>query len=190
MAIGKKIQSAYVKLVIVIGYIIVITLFDVYCYGIVYQEKIKKENYSHPVWSWVFMESGQESGTEHIAVTRYRVIQKSLEIGGIIVVLYFCGLWAAIGLVISHYLMTYDMLFYIVLGQTDFLRSLKDAWWLTNWYQTGYFILKPFNSVYFYVSGITGLLTAVMSCFIKRPPPTSLFYVKRQAIIIYRLYSS
>jgi hypothetical protein len=59
------------------------------------------------------------------------------------------------------------MLFYIVLGQTGFVSTLKDAYWLVSWYQAGYFFLQPFNAVYFYISGTAGLLTAGAFCCIK-----------------------
>jgi len=162
MSPGKIVRSPHIKMLIVLGYIIIITLFDVYCYGIIYQEKIKKENYHPPVWSWVFW----ESGAEH--VMHYRIIQKTLELGGILLVLYFCGLWPAVGLVLSHYMLSYDMLFYLILNPS-FINELErtvNPYWLQNWYQIGYIILKPFNSLYFYVSGTTGLLIAVLFCYI------------------------
>ena len=164
---GKK--SPSLKLLFVILYIVSISLFDTYCYGIIYQQKIQKENYKNPFWSWVFWESGHETGGEHVIVIRYRVIQKSLEITGIIIIFYFCGIWPAIGLVLSHYHLTYDLFFYIILNQTNSFENLEKAlnpYWLQNWYQIGYFILKPFNTLNFYVSGIGGLLIPLIFCFL------------------------
>lgn len=170
-----KIRSVYSKLLFVILYIAAITLFDAYSYGIIYQEKIQKGNYHHPVWSWVFrestpseQESGKESQSEHITVPRYRAIQKILEIGGILVVLFYCGLWPAIGLVISHYLLTYDLLFYLILnpGFIKVMESSVNPYWLQNWYQIGFFIFNPFRSLYFYIFGFAGLTIALLSCFL------------------------
>lgn len=153
-------------------YIVFITMFDVYCYGIIYQQKIKQENYKSTFWQWLFWESttsGKESDTAPVSVIRYRVIQKTIEVTGIIVILYYCGLWAALGLLVSHYLLTYDLLFYIVMAQTylfaDFEKNVN-TYWLQNWYQSGYFIFKPFNSMYFWISGLSGLVIAAGACYI------------------------
>lgn len=165
------------RLIFVSVYIILITLFDAYGYGIVYQQKIKEENYTNQFWSWVFHETGRESATEHIQVPRYRIIQKSIEAVGIIIVLYFCGVWTAIGLLLSHYLMTYDLLFYLVLNKTYLFgefQKYNSTYWLQNWYQSGYFILQPFNSVYFHISGIMGIVIPVAFCFIKLPKKQNL----------------
>ncbi|HEY3251801.1 MAG TPA: hypothetical protein VGK25_11845 [Ignavibacteria bacterium] len=162
-------KSVHKKLLFVIIYIIIITLFDAYSFGIIYQQKIQQENYQHPVWSWVFWESGKESGAEHVEVPRYRLIQKALEISGILVVLFYCGFPAALGLVISHYLLTYDFLFYLFLNELNNLKNFDNTfipYWLMNWYQVGYFLLKPFNHLNFYLSGAAGLVIAIGSCFV------------------------
>lgn len=164
--------DTYIKIIFVFSYIILITLFDAYSYGIVYQHKIKEENYSNQFWSWVFHETGKETTTEHLHVPRYRIIQESIEAAGIIVVLYFCGLWTAIGLLLSHYLMTYDLLFYLILNKTYLFSEFQKynlTYWLQNWYQSGYFILQPFNPIYFHISGIMGIVIATAFCFIKLP---------------------
>lgn len=165
-----KIQKPSFKVLFVLGYIIIITLFDSYSYGIIYQQKIKKENYSNPVWSWVFKESGSERVNEHITVPHYRIIQKTIEITGALIVFYFCGLWCFIGILISHYLLTYDLLFYIVLNQTYFFHEFQyqyTPYWLQNWYQAGYLVLKPFNPVIFCICGIGGIVIAIGTSFIK-----------------------
>ena len=122
---NRKIQKPFIKILFVLGYIIIITLFDSYSYGIIYQQKIKQEGYSNPVWSWVFQESGQEANGEHITVPHYRIIQKTIEITGALIVFYFCGFWCFIGLLISHYLLSYDLLFYIVLNQTYLFHEFQ-----------------------------------------------------------------
>jgi hypothetical protein len=165
---GKSV-STITKIIFAASYIILITLFDVYSYGIVYQQKIKQENYSNTFWSWVFNETVKESGNEHIQVTTYRIIQQTIQFGGIIIIFYYCGVWTAIGLLISHYLMSYDLLFYLLLGQTHLFAEFQkynSAYWLQNWYQAGYFILQPFNPCWFYISGITGIIIAFAFCFI------------------------
>lgn len=169
--ITGKIRSANIKLIFVTAYIVFITLFDVYCYGYIYQQKIQAENYKSTFWQWVFSESGSESGGEHIAVARYRAIQKSIEVAGLIIILYYCGLWAAIGILISHYLMAYDLLFYIILGQTGFFSVIEkglDPWWLKYYYQAGYLIFNPFKTIYFYISGFAGIIIAGIMCYIPR----------------------
>jgi hypothetical protein len=145
-------------------------MMDVYSYGIVYQQKIKQEGYSSAVWSWVFKETGKEEGNEHIRVPRYRFIQKSIEILGIIVIFYFCGIWSALGLIISHYLLSYDLLFYLILNKTYLFAEFQkynSTYWLQNWYQIGYFILDPFKPIIFYLSGFAGIALAVFCSLIK-----------------------
>lgn len=161
-----KTRSTGIKLLFVVSYIILITLFDSYSYGIIYQQKIKEEGYSNPVWSWVFHETTEDG---IISVPMYRVIQKTVEIAGIIIIFYYCGLWCTIGLLIAHYLLSFDLLFYIILNKTylftEFER-LNDTYWLRYPYQAGYFLLQKFNPVVFYVTGFTGIVASLGSCFI------------------------
>ena len=96
-----KTRSTGIKLLFVVSYIILI----------IYQQKIKEEGYSNPVWSWVFHETTEDG---IISVPMYRVIQKTVEIAGIIIIFYYCGLWCTIGLLIAHYLLSFDLLFYIM----------------------------------------------------------------------------
>jgi len=148
---------------------VLITLLDSYSYGIIYQRKIKLEGYSNPVWNWVFEESGGENEGGIVTVPRYRVIQKSIEFTGLLLVFYFCGGWCTIGLIIAHYFMSFDLLFYILLKQTYLFAEFEkhnSAYWLRYAYQAGYFILNPFKGLIFYVSGITGIIMSVLFCFL------------------------
>jgi len=158
--------SAKAKLIFVLSYIILITLFDSYSYGIIYQQKIKVEGYTNPVWTWVFHET---TNNGIISVPKYRIIQKAVEIGGIIIIFYFCGLWCSVGLLIAHYLLSFDLLFYLILNKTymfaEFER-LNNTYWLRYPYQAGYFLLQQFNPVVFYIMGFTGIALSVSSCFI------------------------
>jgi len=166
----RKTITTKSKLFFVIGYIILITMFDSYSYGVIYQQKIKHEGYNNPVWTWVFKETGTEYEGGIISVPRYRIIQKIVEIGGLIVVFYFCGVWCTAGLLIAHYLLSFDLLFYIVLGQTGsftFFEKYNLTYWLRYQYQAGYFLLNPFNAVRFYIMGLSGITIALMTCFIK-----------------------
>ncbi len=170
MKIYSPNRKTKVKLIFVLFYIILITLFDSYSYGIIYQQKIKRERYNNPVWTWVFKESGGELEGGIVTVPRYRIIQKIIEISGLIIVFYFCGVWCTAGLLIAHYLLSFDLLFYILLGQTgsfDFFEKYNLTYWLRYQYQAGYFLLNPFNAVRFYIIGFTGIGIALVSCFIK-----------------------
>jgi hypothetical protein len=166
---NHKTITTKTKLLFVISYIILITLFDSYSYGIIYQQKIKQEGYSNHVWSWVFKESGDEVEGGIVTVPRYRIIQKIVEITGLIIVSYFCGVWCTAGLLIAHYLLSFDLLFYIVLDQTDlftFFEKNNLTYWLRYGYQAGYFLLNPFSAVRFYIMGLSGIAIALMTCFI------------------------
>ena len=114
--------------------------------------------------------SEQEGVNEHITVPHYRIIQKSLEILGILIIFYFCSVWSSLGLLFSHYLLTYDLFFYLFLNQTYLFREFQNQYspyWLQNCYQAGYFLLQPFNPMLFYISGITGIMVAVVLSLIK-----------------------
>ncbi len=171
----RKHISAKAKLFFVIAYIVVVTLFDSYSYGIIYQQKIKQEGYTNPVWSWVFQESA-DNGI--ITVPHYRIIQKSVEIAGLIIIFFYCGLWCTIGILIAHYLLSFDLLFYIVLNQTHLFTEFEKAnstYWLQYPYQAGYFLLQPFSTVKFYIMGFAGIIFAICSCFVK-----NLSFLQRQ----------
>jgi hypothetical protein len=69
--------------------------------------------------------------------------------------------------------MSYDLLFYLFLGQTKLFTEFQrynSTFWLQNWYQSGYFILNPFNPVIFYISGFTGIMIAIVFSMIKIKP--------------------
>jgi hypothetical protein len=168
LSLNCKILGAKTKLIFVLSYIIIITLFDCYSYGIIYQQKIKQEGYSNSVWSWVFQES-TENGI--ISVPRYRVIQKTIEIAGLVLIFYYCGVWCTIGLLIAHYLLSFDLLFYIFLNQTHLFADFEKynlTYWLRYPYQAGYYLLQPFNAVRFYIMGLTGIIIALIFCYIPR----------------------
>jgi hypothetical protein len=66
--------------------------------------------------------------------------------------------------------MSCDLLFYLFLKQTELFvefERLNNTYWLQNWYQAGYVLLNPFNTVVFYASGIAGIALAITFCFIK-----------------------
>lgn len=170
-------SSTEFKLAFVIFYILFVSLFDSYTYGIVYQQKMaNNHNYVNTFTVWLFNE--QNSSTPGIIdVPNYRMLQKTIEIGGLLAVLYFCGSLPAIGIALSHYFMSYDLLFYIILGQTRVFPSYEiynNTYWLRNWFQAGYFLLNPFDHIMFYTSGFAGLALAITFCFAK---------VKRKEII-------
>jgi hypothetical protein len=168
LSANRKTRSTSIKLLFVLSYIILITLFDSYSYGVIYQQKIKEEGYSNPVWSWVFHETTQDG---IISVPRYRVIQKSIEIAGLIIIFYYCGLWCTIGLLIAHYLLSFDLLFYLILNKSYLFsefEKLNDTYWLRYPYQAGYFLLQKFNPVVFYIMGFAGIAAAIGSSFIEK----------------------
>ena len=170
----RKPLSTKAKLLFVLSYIVLIMLFDSYSYGIIYQQKIKREGYSNPVWTWVFKESGGELEGGIITVPRYRVIQKIIEISGLIIVFYFCGLWCTVGLLIAHYLLSFDLLFYILLNKTYLFAEFEKnnvTYWLRYNYQAGYFLLNPFNAVRFYIMGFSGIAIAMGACFMNNKKP-------------------
>jgi hypothetical protein len=167
---NRRFLSTKGRVLLVFFYIVLITLFDSYTYGIIYQQKIKQEGYSNPVWNWVFEESGGGNEGGIVTVPRYRVIQKSIEITGLIIVFYFCGIWCEIGLITAHYFMSFDLLFYILLKQTYLFEEFEkynSTYWLRYPYQAGYFILNPFKGIVFYVSGAAGLAASILFCLIK-----------------------
>ncbi|RPI13471.1 MAG: hypothetical protein EHM58_18420 [Ignavibacteriae bacterium] len=166
----SKFNTPRQKLAFVLAYILLISLFDSYTYGIVYQQKMaNNQNYINKFTVWLFEE--QKSSSSHILdVPNYRMLQKTLEIGGLIAVFYFCGFLPAIGILLSHYFMSYDLLFYIILKQTQIFsvyEMYNNTYWLQNWFQAGYYFLNPFDRVMFYTSGFAGIALAITLCFVK-----------------------
>lgn len=166
----NKLNTPKYKVIMVLSYIVFITLFDCYFYGIVYQQKMAENNrYKNGFYGWMFQEQ-KSPETGIITVPNYRIIQKTIEITGLLVILYFCGILPALGIVLAHYFMSFDLLFYLFLNQTDLFAEferLNNTYWLQNRYQAGYFLLNPFNTIAFYASGLTGIALAISSCFIK-----------------------
>lgn len=169
----EKYRSTTYKLAFVLSYIIIVSLFDSYTYGIVYAQKMaNNHNYVNTFTTWLFEEQNPKSG--FFDVPNYRMLQKTLEIGGLLVVLYFCGVLPAFGLLLSHYFMSYDLLFFIILKTTYIFAEYEmynSTYWLQNWYQAGYYLLNPFHRIMFYTSGIAGIALAITFSFarIKRP---------------------
>lgn len=166
----KRFSSTKFKLAIVLFYIFIITVFDSYTYGVVYQQKMaNNKNYVNTFTVWLFNEQ-KTSSPGIFDVPNYRMLQKTLEIGGLLAVLYFCGYLPAIGIALSHYFMSYDLLFYIILKQTHVFRYYEmynSTYWLQNWYQAGYYLLNPFDRIMFYTSGFAGIALAIIFCFAK-----------------------
>jgi hypothetical protein len=164
--VRKKRLTAKVKVIFVLAYIVLTTVFDSYSYGVIYQQKIKQEGYTNAVWSWLFHESNNNG---IISVPRYRIIQKIVEIGGLVLIFYYCGLWCTIGLLIAHYLLSFDLLFYIFLNKTYLFAEFEKnnvTYWLRYPYQAGYYLLQPFNAVRFYIIGFGGIIIALVFCFV------------------------
>jgi hypothetical protein len=133
----------------------------------------ENKQYKTQFTGWMFEEhkTSQPGVTE---VPNYRLIQKSIEIGGLLAVLYLCGIFPAIGIALSHFFMSYDLLFYLFLKQTAVFseyEKFNNTYWLQNWYQAGYFLLNPFNTVVFYTLGFAGITLAVTLCFAKIKKP-------------------
>lgn len=168
----NKLKTQKYKVIIVLSYIILITLFDCYFYGIVYRQKMAEDIYcKNSFTGWLFEEKKSDE-TGNIEVPNYRILQKIIEISGLLIIFYFCGIFPVIGIALSHYFMSYDLLFYLFLKQTDLFvefEKFNNTYWLQNWFQSGYFLLNPFNTVSFYVSGFTGIMLAFIFCFISPP---------------------
>ena len=155
------------RAVLVVAYILLGTLFDAYAYGIVYQKRIQQQGCTDPVWTWVFSESVSSTGI--VTVPRYRVIQKVVEISGWIAVAYYGGLWCAAGVLVAHYFVSFDLLFYVFLGQTHIFVAFEETnatYWLRHPYQAGYFLQDPFQGARFYALGLTGIASALGSCWV------------------------
>jgi hypothetical protein len=73
-----KLKRPQYKAAIVLSYIILITLFDSYFYGVVYQQKMAEDtHYKNSFTGWMFKEQ-KSPETGIIEVPNYRMIQKSL----------------------------------------------------------------------------------------------------------------
>ena len=112
------------KPLIALGYIALCVGLDAWIYGIQY-ERNRLNGKDWPFPARLLMPKitpNMYTGNE----TPYRIVQKIWEIGGAAAVCFILGSWIpALGLLIAHYMGTFERLYYLVLRQGAILNGYE-----------------------------------------------------------------
>ena len=139
---------------------IILTLIDVLCYGILH------EQYGFNFfWTIVY------NGIAYYPL--YRIFQGILDIGSMYWVYKQRGIYQLIGMILAWYFMVKEMLYYIILNQWDLLYSFQtyniDVYWLKRvWFSGLWIFANGFTVDNFIVSFAVGITFLIISNFIKR----------------------
>jgi len=97
---------------------------------------------------------------------RYRyIIQKPLEIG-LLIFLYFLthNFGLIFSILISHYWLIYDRLFTVFLNREFMIKKIdEDPVWLKYWFQSGFWLFKPYKYWKYNLSFLIGLIFSFIS---------------------------
>lgn len=131
----------------VILYIVIITLLDVWIYGS--HEKNPEK------FKWLFN-----------PVIRYRILQKLWEIAGLGAIYLLFGIYPVMGLLIGHYCLLYDRLYYLFNRQEyllfDYQERDVNVFWLRKIWNIGFFALRPFQVWKFNLVALIGFTIAII----------------------------
>lgn len=151
----------------IITYYIALVLIDSFLYGYILESRILRYNMPTGIWKfkinppqilrWLMV---LEINGEPV---RYRIFQKILETGGLVLVYFYGGIYQLIAGCIMHYLQSFDMGYYIVMGQLRIVKEYVNPDWLTKWYTFGYF---GYNYKRFLIAGTSGIIIAILSIII------------------------
>ena len=165
-----------------IGFLVflVIVFLDGLMYGMMFERKICGQEYGSGIygwwgvswmvdrlygifwrfWNWLF-------AVKWVEPVRYRILQKVIEVGGLFLVFWYGGIWQVVGILWAFYWLLNDYGYYVLTGQLWIAKGYKQAVWLTAMYQSGYWILNPYDYRRFRLSAAIGLIGLVISTFIK-----------------------
>ncbi|KXK56237.1 MAG: hypothetical protein UZ05_CHB002000250 [Chlorobi bacterium OLB5] len=98
---------------------------------------------------------------------RYRILQKTVELGGLTAVFIFGGFWCVAACLICHYFMLLDRLYYIFNGQEENIKKYEeqngDPFWLTPFWFSGFFFFKNgFTVAKFNTSALIGIVISLI----------------------------
>lgn len=146
-------------------YFLVLVLLDSFLWGFCYEQKMLKLNTNKGLFNGKVFDSISnliKPITDFLfsKVIIYRVFQKVLEISGLIGIYFLTNSFLPIiGLLLAHYLMSYDLGYYAVLNQFSLLKTSHTH--LIKWYTLGGIVFKTdakaFNTKLFIIFGIMGI---------------------------------
>lgn len=145
---------------------------DSFLFGFCYEIKIKhlptnRGIFSSKIFDWVYDLIAPVVNLLFSKIIIYRVFQKIIEISGIVLVgyLYNWNIIPICGLLISHYFMTYDLGYYLLLNQWNLLENSHSH--LTKWYTIGKLIFftdtEAFDIKIFIIAGLIGFIILVIT---------------------------
>lgn len=137
-------------------YILLITLHDCYFYGVLYEKRQSNFFLVRPLW-------------------HYRIYQKLVEIAGLVFLFYLFESWPQIiGLLLAHYFMTFDRLYYVFMRQEYLIKEYEThihaPFWLSYPWQFGFVMWKlnpgakgnNYSAMTFTGSALLGLAVALL----------------------------
>lgn len=146
-------------------YFLLAVLFDSFFFGFCYEIKLKGLYLNRGIFnSRIFdtIYNGISGFVEFLfsKMIIYRIVQKIFEIMGLIIIWQLTGSYIpVIGLILSHYFMSYDLGYYFLMNQFEIAEISNKH--LNRWYIFGgwIFLLNGhFDRKQFIISGIIGLL--------------------------------
>lgn len=161
-------------------YYFLLVLNDSLFYGVFKEHFIQGSNYGRGIfhskfWDWLYLKFHKQifwlmnelPQPQKIFIIKidcnYRwLLQKPLEIGLAILIFYLSGFnwYLLLGVIISHYFLSYDFTYCIVLNQTYLLHQ-PNQWkplWLMYPFQIGYWLFKNYNFKKYMWSAIIGFI--------------------------------
>lgn len=146
-------------------YFLVLVLLDSFLWGFCYEQKMLKLNTNKGLFNGKVFDSISniiKPITDFLfsKVIIYRIFQKVLEISGLIGIYFLTNSFLPIvGLLLAHYLMSYDLGYYVVLNQFGLLKTSHTH--LIKWYTLGGIVFKTdakaFNTKLFVIFGLMGI---------------------------------
>ena len=146
-------------------YFFAIVLLDSFLYGYCYEIKLRgfelsRGLFKFSIFDWIFGLIKTPVAWLFDDIRRYRVFQKLVELSGLIIIFVNFGWMPLIGLLLAHYLQSFDLGYYVVLDQVDLIHTSYDH--LIKWYTFGgvlwYINSHAYNPIQFVVSGILGFI--------------------------------
>ena len=152
-------------------YYLVLVFLDSFLYGYCFEIRLKGYDTNEGIfkgrfWNRIYLILLPVLKILFDKETRYRIFQKALEIGGAVLVCYlYDWFWLPMaGIVLAHYLMSFDLGYYVLMNQFSLLQTSHQH--LQNWYQVGGFISAieyTFDTWSFVFLGVFGILFLIIT---------------------------
>ena len=147
--------------------ILLLALLDTFLYGYLWERKHYKWAMFGVVWNEI-----QPDGEAKEIVPIYRVVMFCLEVLCGIYIYIHCGLLATTLYTFCSYFPVKDVIYYSANWQLQYIigeKGSKGLYWLTHWFQAGFWLFKNgFSPAHFFLTGIgVYVISILMLTFVK-----------------------